>query len=123
MLTLEHSAILLTSINKQKSVLKTNFLSSFEWPLKTGFTVWAFKQENLTLLQVNNKSTDWPTHLCSLINMHLLFEGAQWLSGRVLDSRPRGRGFEPHQRHCIASLSKNINPSLVWFNPGRPVPL
>ena len=39
--------------------------------------------------------------------------GAQWLSGRVLDSRPRGRdsrlrgrGFEPHQRHCIVSLSK-----------------
>ena len=26
--------------------------------------------------------------------------GAQWLSGRVLDSRPRGRGFEPHRRHC-----------------------
>ena len=22
--------------------------------------------------------------------------GAQWLSGRVLDSRPRGRGVEPH---------------------------
>ena len=22
--------------------------------------------------------------------------GGQWLSGRVLDSRPRGRGFEPH---------------------------
>ena len=26
-------------------------------------------------------------------------KGAQWLSGRVLDSRPRGRGFEPHRRH------------------------
>ena len=26
-------------------------------------------------------------------------EGAQWLSGRVLDLRPRGRGFEPH--HCV----------------------
>ena len=39
--------------------------------------------------------------------------GAQWLSGRVLDSRPRGRGFEPHRRHCVVSLSKNINPSLV----------
>ena len=25
--------------------------------------------------------------------------GAQWLSGRVLDSRLRGRGFEPHLRH------------------------
>ena len=35
------------------------------------------------------------------------------LSGRVLDSRPRGRGFEPHRRHCVVSLSKNINPSLV----------
>ena len=32
--------------------------------------------------------------------------GAQWLSGRVLDSRPKGRGFEPHRRHCAVSLSK-----------------
>ena len=32
--------------------------------------------------------------------------GAQWLSGRVLDSRPKGRGLEPHQRHCVVSLSK-----------------
>ena len=32
--------------------------------------------------------------------------GAQWLSCRVLDSRPRGRGFEPHQGHCVGSLSK-----------------
>ena len=27
--------------------------------------------------------------------------GAQWLSGRVFDSRPKGRGFEPHRRHCV----------------------
>ena len=27
--------------------------------------------------------------------------GAQWLSGRVLDSRPKGSGFEPHRRHCV----------------------
>ena len=39
--------------------------------------------------------------------------GAQWLSGRVLDLRPRGRGFKPHWHHCVVSLSKNINPSLV----------
>ena len=38
-------------------------------------------------------------------------KGAQWFSGRVFDSRPRGRGFEPHRRHCVVSLSKNINPS------------
>ena len=35
-----------------------------------------------------------------------LILGAQWLSGRVLDLRPRPRGFEPHRRHCILSLSK-----------------
>ena len=33
-------------------------------------------------------------------------KGAQWLSGRVLDSRTRGRGFEPQRRRCVVSLSK-----------------
>ena len=32
--------------------------------------------------------------------------GAQWLSDRVLDSRPRGRGVEPHWRYCVVSFSK-----------------
>ena len=32
--------------------------------------------------------------------------GAKCLSGRVLDSRRRGCGFEPQRRHCIVSLSK-----------------
>ena len=45
--------------------------------------------------------------------------GAQWLSGRALDSRPKGHGFEPHRRHCVVSLSKNINPSLVLFQPRK----
>ena len=48
--------------------------------------------------------------------------GAQLLSGRVLDSRPRGRGFEPHRRHCIVSFSKNINPSLVLVQPRKTRP-
>ena len=46
-------------------------------------------------------------------------KGAQWFSGRVLDSRPRGRGFEPHRRHCVVSLSKNINSSLVLVLPRK----
>ena len=33
-------------------------------------------------------------------------EGGQWLSGRVLDLRPRGSEFEPHLCHCVVSLSK-----------------
>ena len=37
----------------------------------------------------------------------------------MLDSRPKGRGFEPHNRHCVVSLSKNINPSLVLVQPRK----
>ena len=48
--------------------------------------------------------------------------GAQWLSGRVLDSRPKGLAFEPHWRHCVVSLSKNINPSLVLVQPRKARP-
>ena len=35
--------------------------------------------------------------------------GAQWLSGRVLDSRLRGCVFEAHQQNCIVSLSNGGN--------------
>ena len=48
--------------------------------------------------------------------------GAQWLSGRVLDSRPRDHGFEPHRRHFVVSLSKNIYPSLVLVQPRKTRP-
>ena len=33
--------------------------------------------------------------------------GAQWLSGRVLDSRPRGCRFEPHRCHCVVVLEQD----------------
>ena len=29
------------------------------------------------------------------------------LSGRVLDLRPKGRGFEPHWRHCVVVLEQD----------------
>ena len=48
--------------------------------------------------------------------------GAQWLSGRVLDSRPRGSGFEPHRHHFVVSLSKNLNPSLVMVQLRKTCP-
>ena len=35
------------------------------------------------------------------------FMGAQWLSGRVLDSRQKGCGFEPHRRHCAVVLEQD----------------
>ena len=33
--------------------------------------------------------------------------GSQWLSGRVLDSRPKGCGFQPHRRHCVVVLEQD----------------
>ena len=49
-------------------------------------------------------------------------QGAQWLSDRVLDSRLRGCGFEPHRLHSVVSLSKNIYPSLVLVQPRKTRP-
>ena len=46
----------------------------------------------------------------------------QWLSGRVLDSRPKGHGFETHRGHCVVALSKIINPSLVLVQPRKTRP-
>ena len=51
-----------------------------------------------------------------------MLQGAQWLSGRVLDSRPRGHRLEPHRHHCIVILSKNIYPSLVLVQPRKTRP-
>ena len=34
-------------------------------------------------------------------------QGSLELSGRVFDSRLRGRGFEPHQRHCMVVLEQD----------------
>ena len=61
------------------------------------------------------------SHSSHLLKTPIL-EGAQWLSGRVLDSRPKGRRFEPHRRHCVVSLSKNNNPSLVLVQPRKTRP-
>ena len=68
------------------------------------------------------------TLILFLYNRHGFFrngsmkQGGQWLSGRVLDSRPSGRGFEPHRRHCVNSLSKKIKPSLVLVQPRKTRP-
>ena len=42
-----------------------------------------------------------------LVYLCLVIYGAKLgagLSGRVLDSRPNGGGFEPHRRHCVVVL-------------------
>ena len=51
-----------------------------------------------------------------------MLQGVQWLSGRVLELRPRRCGFEPHRHHCVVILSKNIYPSLVLVQPRKTRP-
>ena len=41
----------------------------------------------------------------------------------MLNSRSRGNGFEPHRCHCVLSLSKNINLSLLLVQPKKTRPL
>ena len=57
---------------------------------------------------VINDLTTYPMvfQLYKLLTFKCVAKGALWLSGRVLDSRPKGRGFEPHLHHCVVSLSK-----------------
>ena len=39
--------------------------------------------------------------------LHCFCGVVQWLSGRVLDFRPRGIGFEPHRHHCLVFLEQD----------------
>ena len=47
------------------------------------------------------------TQCSSFLRVTTSIRGAQWLSGRVLDLRPKGRGFEPHRRHCVVVLEQD----------------
>ena len=42
-----------------------------------------------------------------VMNIADSIDGAQWLSGRVLDSRPKDRGFEPRRHHCVVVLEQD----------------
>ena len=64
-------------------------------------------------------SSEFVLLIQSLFNHFWQTKENQWLSGGVLDSRPRGRRFEPRQPHCVVSLSKNIDPSLVVVHPRK----
>ena len=66
------------------------------------------RQRMALLLDENTMCTN---KLCTYTKFWSLLkdnhQGAQWLSGRVLDSRPKGRGFEPHRRHCVVVLEQD----------------
>ena len=45
--------------------------------------------------------------------MYFEIQGAQWLSGRVLDSRSQGSGFEPHRLETMRCVIKQPYLSLI----------
>ena len=45
--------------------------------------------------------------LMPIINLNRFSNGSPVLSGRVLDSRLRGRGFELHRPHCVVVLEQD----------------
>ena len=62
-------------------------------------------------------------HICFLVEIYTTFERER--SGSEVECLTRDRGaagFEPHRRHCVVSLSKNINPSLVLVQPRKTRP-
>ena len=118
-----------------RSHFYANFHASVTLPLMFAF-LWTFHQNVdlrnwelyipflevfcsfLKIYSAPNQALENPCYLlektCWCTSMQ---SGAQWLSGRVLDSRPKGR-----RRHCVVSLSKNINPSLVLVQPRKTRP-
>ena len=51
--------------------------------------------------------SEYQKHIFLITQQKHMLLGAQWLSGRVLDSRPRGRGLEPHRHHCVVVLEQD----------------
>ena len=87
--------------------------------------IWVFDGDASSYCCSSFESFSWDLcayHKGEQQRLHICAERAQWLSGRVLDLRPRGHGFEPYRRHCVVSLSKNINPSLVLVQPRKTRP-
>ena len=55
-------------------------------------------------------------------NSHNHHESFQSATVQCLLPRQRSHRFEPHQRHCVVCLSKNISPSLVLVQPTKTLP-
>ena len=68
-----------------------------------------FKNPPSQLLAVYQSEESSTEHFVTsgYVPIHSISGGAQWLNGRVLDSRPRGRGFEPLWRCCIIVLEQD----------------
>ena len=86
-----------------------NFKGIYLSKALTCMTLFLYKQKLLFIKETDSFGyivvrTIYTSHIDLFTPQH---EGAQWLSGRVLDSRPKGCRFEPHRRHCVVVLEQD----------------
>ena len=92
----------------------TDWYNKYGTPLCTRLKFlndYAFLCLKVLLFLVNTADPDeMQLHAAFHLALHCLpkYLWAQWLSGRVLDSRSRGWGFEPHRRHYVKDLEQDI---------------
>ena len=112
----EHSAILST-FNNPPFVFKIFVLSFFEWPLKTGFTVYLISMFlSLYFYYSGNfvvSAIAWVIKVCTFLSgcvfVHGYQCGAQSLNGRVLDFRLTGS----RSRLTLDTVSKTLYQAIV----------
>ena len=99
-----------STVNKTEYRSKRNPTCKSWWAQQTAKASGPFHLINRpTGLQLK-RNAKLPT-VIGLTTMHAVccnLLGSLVASGRVLDSRPRGRGFEPHWRNCVVVLEQDI---------------
>ena len=61
----------------------------------------------LTAPVFSNDTDMLSNKVAKLTHFYLNSWGEQWLSGRLLDSRPKSLGFKSHLPHCVVVLEQD----------------
>ena len=88
------------------------------------FQNWLFEKKNQEYHQfqtVKDRSTSGPTASCLGLGPNCL-QGAQWLSGRVLDSRPRAAGSSLTSDTVLCHWARHIYPCSLLVQPRKTRP-
>ena len=103
-LTLSSSCCQHTSLKHSLPSLQGRMLMEW-WGISPSSTWFCWK--HFEIIQKDLMLLSPACHAFCTFCLHLSVMEAQWLSGRVLDSRPSGRGFEPHRHHCVVVFKQD----------------
>ena len=85
-------AVYLRFISLSDLIIACHYKTRYMWQIEFAVSI----NIGHSLFSSTFPSSDYLAVVMGHSGLHL---GAQWLSGRELDSRPKGRGFKPHRRH------------------------